>query len=133
MHSSRMRTARLLPVSPSMHCSCGGTCLGGVPAKGGVPAQGGLPAGGVPAWGCTCPAGVPAQGGVYLSAFVVRRGAASRKGMCPTPHPHPPWWTDKHLRKYYLPATSLAGGKNGNRKEQNFFLIKQTPYTEHHG
>ena len=25
MHSSRMRTARLLPVSPSMHCSQGGT------------------------------------------------------------------------------------------------------------
>ena len=36
MHSSRMRTAGLLPVSPSMHCSRGvylpgGTCLGGVP------------------------------------------------------------------------------------------------------
>ena len=32
MHSSRMRTARLLPVSPSMHCMVGGGCLllGGV-------------------------------------------------------------------------------------------------------
>ena len=28
MHSSRMRTARLLPVSPSMHC--GGSAPGGV-------------------------------------------------------------------------------------------------------
>ena len=35
--------------------------------------------------------------------------------------------------KYYLRATLLAGGKNGNRKERDFFLIKQTPYTEHHG
>ena len=51
MHSSRMRTGRLLPVSPSMHCSGGGcvparevylpggcTCLGGVPAQWDVPA-----------------------------------------------------------------------------------------------
>ena len=45
MHSSRMRTARLLPVSPSMHCS------GGVPDRGGY-----LPRGDVPAWGeCTPP------------------------------------------------------------------------------
>ena len=28
MHSSRMRTARLLPVSPSMHCSQGGSASG---------------------------------------------------------------------------------------------------------
>ena len=39
MHSSRMRTARLLPVSPSMYCA-GGRCLvpGGVsaPSGGGV-------------------------------------------------------------------------------------------------
>ena len=33
MHSSRMRTARLFPISPTMHCS------GGVPGPGGVPAQ----------------------------------------------------------------------------------------------
>ena len=36
MHSSRMHTAPLLPVSPSMHCSvAGGVYLPG----GGVPAQ----------------------------------------------------------------------------------------------
>ena len=45
MHSSRMRTARLLPVSPSMRCSRGCTCREG---------------------GCTClgvylPRGVPVQ------------------------------------------------------------------------
>ena len=35
MHYSRMRTARLLPVPPSMHCS-GGVCSWGVSAPGGV-------------------------------------------------------------------------------------------------
>ena len=66
-----MRTARLLPVSPSMHCFGGVYIRGDVPA-GGVPARGMylpgvVPAGGyllgvylpggggVPAWGCTCP------------------------------------------------------------------------------
>ena len=41
MHSSRMRTARLLPVSPSMHCTGGGSAsdLGRVSASG----LGGLP------------------------------------------------------------------------------------------
>ena len=33
MHSSRMRTARLLPVSPSMHCSWGVYLPGGGPAQ----------------------------------------------------------------------------------------------------
>ena len=40
MHSSRMRTSHLLPVSPSMHCSRGGYLPRGVPVRGrGVPAQ----------------------------------------------------------------------------------------------
>ena len=34
MHSSRMRTTRLFPVSPSMHCSWGGVCSQGVSALG---------------------------------------------------------------------------------------------------
>ena len=49
-----MRTAHLLPVSPSMHCS-----QGGVPAWGVYLLMVHLP-GGVPAW----IEGVPAQGGV---------------------------------------------------------------------
>ena len=73
MHSSRMRTARLLPVSPSMHCSLGVYLVpgdvpgrggrvylvpGGIPAPRGVPGPGGVPApGDVPAPG----GGVPAQ------------------------------------------------------------------------
>ena len=56
MHSSRMRTARLLPVSPSIHCAGGcllpGECLvlGGMSASGpgGVSASG--PGGGVCLW-----------------------------------------------------------------------------------
>ena len=61
MHFSRMRTARLLPVSPSMHCS------GGVPDRGvGVPAP---EEGGGPGLG-----GVPGPRGLYL----VQEGTWSR-------------------------------------------------------
>ena len=52
LHSSRMRTARLLPVSPSTHCT------GGVSAPGGVCSQGCTCLGDLPG-GCTCPGGVP--------------------------------------------------------------------------
>ena len=55
IHSSGMRTARLLPVSPS-------TLLPGVDLPGGCTCPGGVPAGGVPA-GVFLPGGVPAQGG----------------------------------------------------------------------
>ena len=76
MHSSRMRTARLLPVSPSMHCSGGITwSSGGVPAGGYLVLGVYLVLGGVPGLGvylvlggCTWfPGGVPGPGGgVYL-------------------------------------------------------------------
>ena len=72
-----MLTARLLPVSPRMHCSRGVyLVLRGVPGLGDVPAWGYLPRGGLCTWsrGCTCPGectwsggctcpGVPALGG----------------------------------------------------------------------
>ena len=87
MPSSRMRAARLMPVSPSVHCSwgcvpargctCPGVCVpaqgcvylpGGCTCLGGVPAQGVyLP------WGCTCPGGCTCQG-VYLLGGVPARG-----------------------------------------------------------
>ena len=55
MHSSRMRTGRLSPVSPSMHCSRGGAPgLGDEPGPGGVPGLGdvhGPGDGGVPGLG----------------------------------------------------------------------------------
>ena len=47
MHSSRMRTARLLTVS--QHALLGGVPARGVYLTGGVPAQGGYLLGGVPA------------------------------------------------------------------------------------
>ena len=59
LHSSRMRTGRLLSVSPSMFCSRGrGACLGGVPPPGWWGCQDS--GGGVPA-----PEGVPAPGGAW--------------------------------------------------------------------
>ena len=42
MHSNRMHTARLLPVSPSMHCGRGVSAPGGS-APGGVSARGVYP------------------------------------------------------------------------------------------
>ena len=49
LHSSRMHTARLLTVSPSMHCAGGVSLPGGSPCwggalPGGLPCQGGIPA-----------------------------------------------------------------------------------------
>ena len=63
-HSSGMRTARLLPVSTSMHCfrgvylPRGCTCSGGVPARGVY-----LPR------GSTCPEGLVPTWGVYLPRY----------------------------------------------------------------
>ena len=70
MHSSRMRTAHLLLVSPSMHCSGGCTCPGSV----GVPAR-----------------GVYLPGGVYLPSGVVYlpRGVVYLPGGVPAQVPPP--------------------------------------------
>ena len=66
MHSSRMRTSRLLPVSPSMHCSRGMHLI----------LRGYLVLGDVPAGGCTCPGGV----GVYLPGGTWSRGVPGPRG-----------------------------------------------------
>ena len=81
-HSSRMRTALLLLVSPSMHCSRGVYLVpGDVPARGGVPAQGGVPGlRGVPSTGgCTC-LGVYLVPGVYLPGDVPGPGGVPGPG-----------------------------------------------------
>ena len=110
IHSSRMRTTRLLPVSPSMHCS-----LGRLPAQGGVSAQlpGGTCPGGVSAQGgtclggCTCPGGVPAQG-VYLP-----RGGVPTQGGVPArgvPAKVPPReQNERQVQKYYLAPNFVCG------------------------
>ena len=120
MHSSRMRTARLLPVSPNMQCSQGGcTWSGGVPGLEGT-CPGGVPGpwGGVPAWGvylvpggCTCMGGVPAwgvctwSGGVYLP-----RGSAPGLGGVPArrvPAQVLPPWTEWQTGVKILPCPKL--------------------------
>ena len=75
MHSSRMRTARLLPVSPSMYCS-GGCLLRGVSGPGsggrGVSAPGGLSGPRGP-WsqGVSTPGGISAPNGGVPGSGVV--------------------------------------------------------------
>ena len=56
LHSSRMRTASLLPVSPSMHCTGGG----GSGPEGSLPL---VPGGGVPASGPGVGVCIPACNG----------------------------------------------------------------------
>ena len=116
MHSSRMRTARLLPVSPSMHYS------EGVPAwsRGGVPA---LSRGGVPAWsqGVYLIQGgtyLPGLGWVYLPGLGGGVPAWCRGCTCPCT---PPLWTEflTHASENItLPQTSFAGGKNLHTRSQ---------------
>ena len=86
-----MRTARFLPLSPSMHC-WGGTCLRGCTWSLGVylvPGRctwslvwghvylvpGGVPAGGVPGHGgCTCPGGYTCPRGCTCLGVYLPRG-----------------------------------------------------------
>ena len=63
LHSSRMHTARLLTVSPSMHCAGGVSALGGVPGLGDVCSGGCLVQGGSALGGVSAP-GVPGPGGI---------------------------------------------------------------------
>ena len=82
LHSSMMRTARLLPVSPSMHYSGGGVCSLGVSGPGGVWSQG----------GCLVQGGVVSQHALRQTPPVKRM-------------------TDR-CKNITLPQTSFAGGKN---------------------
>ena len=68
MHSSRMRTARLLPVSPSMHCWGGGSApCGAVAGPGGGCAQGGSgPRGSAPGGGLVLGGSAPGGSGLVL-------------------------------------------------------------------
>ena len=110
MHSSRMRTARLLTVS--RHALFGG----GVPAQGGctwpgvylprgVPAQGGVPAWGYLPRGVYLPGGVPAWG-VYLPGgwgCTCPGECTCLGGTCPVNR-----MTDR-CKKYYLAQNFVCG------------------------
>ena len=122
MHSSRMRNARMLPVSPSMHWSRGvylpgGCTCPGVPAQGKCTCPGGyLPGGvylprGVFAWGCTC-LGVYLPRGSYLPRYS-------------------PLWTEflTHATdNTTLPQTSFAGG-NKIPKNYNYQFHNSPPWS----
>ena len=92
MHSSRMCTARLLPVSPSMHCSGVYLVWGGTPGpRGDVPG---------PGWGVYLVWEVYLFWGVYLvwrvylvrGMYLVRgRGCTWSGGYLPRYYPFPPW------------------------------------------
>ena len=102
MHSSRMRTARLLPVSPGMHCS-----RGDVPGPGEVPGPGGCTwsQGGTWSGG----GGVPGPGGCTWS-----RGG----GYLPK---YSPLWTGfltHTCENITLPQTSFTGSKNRNSMDK---------------
>ena len=99
LHSSRMRTARVLTVSPSILCM-GGVCSGGCLLLGrGVCPQGGVSV----AWGVCCQ-GVSAAGGVSAP-----RGVVSQHALRQTPPP----WTESQTHVKTLPCPNfVAGGKN---------------------
>ena len=85
MHSSRMRTARLLSVSPGMQCSRGVYLHGGCtcPLVAHISQHAMLP-GGVPAWGVYLPRGMSLPGGVYLpGGCVPARGVYLPEGYLP--------------------------------------------------
>ena len=98
MHFSRMRTAHLLPVSPSMHCSGGCTCWGVY-----------LPRGVYLPIRCTCP-GVYLSRGLYLPIRCTCPGVYLSRGVyCPEGVPaqgmYLPrgWGVPAHRVGVYLP------------------------------
>ena len=137
MHSSRMRTARLLPVSPSMHCAGGvssrgcllwGCLLQGGVCSGDVCSGGCLLLGGVCLWswgvstpgvsalGGVCSCGVFASGpGVVSSTTIFTTislwtwGGVSQHSLVQTLPPVN--WTTDRCKNLTL-QTSFASGKN---------------------
>ena len=102
-----MRTARLLPVSPGMHCSGGHLVPGrvqGVPGPWGAPGLGGAPGAEGFTW----------SGGTWSQRGVPGPGGCTWSGGC-LPRYSPPPWTEflTHASENItLPQTSFAGGNN---------------------
>ena len=85
-----MRTARLLPISPSMHCAGGVSAPGGVPASG---SRGGAPGGCLPL----------VLGGVWFGGCIPACNGADP--------PPPREQNSERFWKYYLVPTSLRAVK----------------------
>ena len=82
LHSSRMHTARLLLVSPSMHCTGRGVWSWGESVPGGC-----LLLGGVCSWGGVCTQwGVCSQGGTEVDPPVNRMTDRCKNIPCPKLH-----------------------------------------------
>ena len=125
LHSSRMHTARLLTVSPSMHCAGGSPCQGGLlgvegGVGGGPPCQGGLLARGV----CLARGMSPCQGvclarvGLLARGICLARGCllAGGRGVVVSQHVlrQTALWTEfltHATENITFPQTSFAGGK----------------------
>ena len=123
MHSSRMHTARLLSVSPSIHCSGEGTCPGSVPGprevctcsqgegctwswEGGTWSQGGVPGPrGVPGSGCVL---VPGGGTWSRGVYLVPGGVPGPAGV--------------YLVRESVPAQILPPHEQNDRQVQNYCL-----------
>ena len=108
LHSSRMHTARLLIVSPSMHCAEWGCLLRGSLLLGVVCSGGGrCLLWGVSAPGGVCSRGMSAPGGMWYSSYT---------------EADTPLWTEfltHATENITLPQTSFAGGNNA------FYLLPQ--------
>ena len=138
LHSSRMRTSRLLPVSLSMHCDGRGVglLLGvGVPAfgPGGLVHGGVCSGGGVCSWegACLWSWEVSALGGVVCSwggpAYGPGGACSWPPGGIPTcngadPSPRVNRMTDRS-KNIILLQTSFAGGKNTKNSLCLFFKV----------
>ena len=105
LHSSRMRTARALTVSPSMLSVFRGVCSGGV---------GGSAWGGVCSWGMCLLRGVSAPGGCLLPGLVSALGGVSAPGGCipACTEANTPLWTESQTPVKTLPCPNFVAGGN---------------------
>ena len=122
LHSSRMRTARALTISPSMLCTggCplpGGVCSGGVCSWRGLSAPGGcVSSGGVCSWGMSAPGEVCSWGCVCSQGGCLLPGGIPGLGVYLVRYS--PCCGQTHACKHItLPQSSFAGGNNLDPKE----------------
>ena len=113
LHSSRMPTARLLAVSPSMHCT------GGVPASRGDVCSWRVPA---PSRGDACSQGQSVWGGCLLLGGVCSGGSAHRgRPLCETQPSQTLFAGSKNITQQG--QIHVSGGSKGGTPRTKIFLI----------